>query len=162
MHELSSIRHRTLLWLALCPSHRTNIGIVTVVVTLEAQDCHVLVVVLSILSQQLIPLIRREGWLLTISGFVAGLTTVVTPDSCHGLLEHTTYTSARCAHFLFVGPILLVGEVRQNLQGGISVSHHAFDMSKLTARPIWAEAKHIVDTDLLRDVDKGAHALPHT
>lgn len=131
-------------WLTL---HRADIGVVTIVLALETEDGHILLVVLLVLSEELDLLFLSQFFFLTIRGFVAQLTTIVTANSCHWLYVWVHLLGLRL-DCIFVGPVLIIGEVSKCLESGVLVSNYSFHMDLLAIRPLRTKPDHIVDADV--------------
>ncbi len=120
----------------------------SVVTALKAEHRHVLLVIVRVLSEQAVPLLLREGVFLAVGRLVARLAAVVAPNSSHRLLIDS-HCLGRLVDGCLVLPVLIVGEVGEDLQGGFGVGDDALNMDERAIGPLGAEAQCLVYADLL-------------
>lgn len=132
----------------------TDVGVVAVLLALEAKHALVLLVVDVVSGEDGVQLLWSDGLFLAEGGLVALHSAVVASDLHHGL--HSRVEVVLLTRHGLVRPVLVVRKTGQHLQVHVLVRNHSLDMDLATTAASGTEAVQVVFADLVLDVVEGA------
>lgn len=134
----------------------TNVRIVPVALTLEAQDCLILHDIGFVLPEDLVQVLLRNLLLLAIGGLMTDVSAPVAPHAEHWLLVRKQVLSCDRSHCIFVGPIILGREVCKGPESEIIVTDDCLEVLELALGAFRAKSDEVVDAYHLFVVEEPA------